>query len=191
MKHIRQLAPKLERSYGTFSRILFTPFVIVDWHVLDAGGFSLLGGMIPVIPVVFLVYVFCLVSVLVMLARLLIDRQYYKSASIALLLAGAFVYANFNANQIKERQLVNARDALYVFLLKPAANSVWYQTPQNEREFRELQNDPKLKINYIKAQPRYHTYHFNLTGSGTTAIRVEVLLLREGKRFFIYRASDK
>lgn len=189
MNQTRQFIQKFERAFGACARTILAPLIIVDCHVLNAGGFSLLGGIVPIIPIIFLLYILCWLSFVVMAAGFAINRKFIRLFSLVFLIAGTFVYANFNAEQIKVRQLASARDALDTFLSKPQGNSVWYHSAQDESDFRVLQSDPRTEISYIKASPVYHTYHFNLARSGASSVRVEVLLLRGGKRFIVYRNS--
>lgn len=190
MRGPRWLQPESSKISWVLPGILLSVYAILDWSAAAAGGDSVLGGLIPVLQILFIL---CLIGVCILILAavyFLYNRQYLR-LFFYLAFLGVFSY-----HVISEHQSVVAANkersafALEVMLLNPEKVKIWFVDSEAEKAFYEIRKKGKPDFGYRGASLMFHTYIYSLKIDAIRELEIQVLLLRTETRFIVSSAKD-
>ncbi|MEN9490281.1 MAG: hypothetical protein RJA63_730 [Pseudomonadota bacterium] len=166
-------------------KILIAFFVIADWRIAAAGGFSILGNFIPIWEFHYICYLVCLAFLMLMLIALVISRKYLSAVFAVIVVLGFLVRIDTVSDQDYERARDSAKHSLDLLLSNIDVQKVQFSSPAVKERFLSSVNGAKLSFKLTRFSYIHHSYVFE-ANANLTSFAVNIRLGRTGTEYFIY-----
>ncbi|MDM5182283.1 hypothetical protein PO883_34535, partial [Massilia sp. DJPM01] len=173
------------KSNWLLPAVFLAIYIILDWNVARAGGFALIGGIIPIMQVHFLLYLASITLLLVVGLILCRARKFAIFLLYISSMTGVALYSIEDQERVSVRQMRVAQDALYAMLKSPHTRKIWYVEPGLEKSLLDMVGKEFPDPLSVGTSKLFHTYSYRLGRPGMESLDIEVLLLRNETRFVV------